>query len=52
MKFYLGMALELIGVGLISYALYTLAPWAGLIAAGVFAVLIGISLGGAHELNR
>lgn len=41
----IGMALEVIGATLISYALYSLAPWAGLIAAGVFAILIGLSLG-------
>lgn len=46
------MVLEVIGAGLISYALYTLAPWAGFLVAGVFVLLIGISLGAAHEPAR
>jgi hypothetical protein len=40
-----GMVLEVAGAVLISYALYTVQPWAGLIAGGVFAILIGLSLG-------
>lgn len=42
---YAGLALEVIGAAAIAYALYTVAPWAGLIAAGVFAIVIGIAIG-------
>ena len=39
------MACEVMGAALITYALYTLAPWAGFIAAGVFLILVGAYLG-------
>lgn len=40
-----GMTLEVVGAAAIAYALYTVAPWAGMLAAGVIAILIGSAMG-------
>jgi hypothetical protein len=40
-------SIEVIGMGAITYGLFSLAEWAGIIAAGVFLLIIGMAIGGA-----
>ena len=45
MKARISDAVEAIGMGAIAWGLYGVAHWAGIIAGGVFIVIIGAALG-------
>lgn len=43
-------ALVLVGVGLIGFGLFLLAPWLGVTVTGL--VLLAVGVAGAHSANR
>jgi hypothetical protein len=45
LKSYIPEGIEAMGMAVIAWGLYGLATWAGIIAAGVFLVVIGAALG-------
>ena len=46
MREYLSDGIEVLGMAAVAYGLFTLAFWAGIIATGIFLVVIGMALGG------
>jgi hypothetical protein len=45
MREYVAEAVEVLGMAVIAYGLFSVAAWAGIIAAGVFLLIIGLAIG-------